>query len=188
MDWDDKRALRIGLITTLAANSPSGQIGRTSLMKFCYFLQVLGRVPLGYNFTLYSYGPFDSEVLSDLNSAESIGAVVAPAVSYPNGSYGYEIREGKLGQQFRDNPAITEYKSAIDWVLEKFGNYVSPDLELLSTIVYVDREAGKRKEALVTSDLVQRVRDVKPRFAESEIEEKVDWLRKEKLLRHTSDR
>jgi hypothetical protein len=61
---------RIGLIAYLAKRSP---IGRTALMKYCYFLQALRGVPLGYNFSLYSYGPFDAAVLSDLGDAEALG-------------------------------------------------------------------------------------------------------------------
>ena len=44
---------RNALIAYLAEHSPSKWIGRTALMKYCYFLQVLRDVPHGYNFTLY---------------------------------------------------------------------------------------------------------------------------------------
>jgi hypothetical protein len=43
---------RIALITRLVEKVPG--LGRTALMKYCYFLQTLRRVPLGYSFTLYS--------------------------------------------------------------------------------------------------------------------------------------
>jgi len=33
-------------------------------MKMKYFLQELKEVPLGYDFRLSTYGPFDAEVLS----------------------------------------------------------------------------------------------------------------------------
>ena len=46
---------RTTLIAYLAEHTPAKWIGRTALMKFCYFLQVVKEVPLGYNFSLYSY-------------------------------------------------------------------------------------------------------------------------------------
>ena len=57
---------RIGTIARLAEKAPPN-FGRTALMKFCYFLQSLRGVPLSYRFTLYSYGPFDSDVLQQFN-------------------------------------------------------------------------------------------------------------------------
>jgi hypothetical protein len=57
-------------------------------MKFCYFLQTVRQVPLGYRFTLYSYGPFDADVLSDLGTAENLQGVKASVVQYTEGREG----------------------------------------------------------------------------------------------------
>lgn len=89
----DLREARLALIPLMAAESRSGHIGRTALVKYMYFLQTLRGVPLGYRFSLYSYGPFDSEVLADLASAETLSAVQSDPVFY-SGGYGYEIRPG----------------------------------------------------------------------------------------------
>jgi len=56
---------RLSLIPVLAESHPSHHIGRTALMKYMYFLQTLRGVQLGYNFSMYSYGPFDADVLSE---------------------------------------------------------------------------------------------------------------------------
>ena len=50
---------RLALIPVLAENAPGGQIGRTALMKFAYFLQTLRSVPLGYRFTLIPFSRVD---------------------------------------------------------------------------------------------------------------------------------
>ena len=57
-------------------------------------------------------------------------------------------------------------------MLSEFGSRGSADLELESTIVYVDREAARKSEQLTIPTLTQRVRDVKPRFVETHILEK----------------
>ena len=75
MDWTKQQDDRLATIAYLCTRAPGEGIGRTAVMKLCYFLQTLKGVPLGYRFTLYSYGPFDSDVLSDLGTAESRKAV-----------------------------------------------------------------------------------------------------------------
>lgn len=83
--------------------------------------------------------------------------------------YGRPAREAGLG-------FLNRYQNSIDWVLQEFGSHGSADLELESTIIYVDREAAKKSETLSTELLAQRVRDVKSHFAEDYIREKVSRL------------
>jgi uncharacterized protein len=188
MNWDSLRQARLALIVTLSYRSQNGHLGRTALMKFCYFLQTVKGVPLGYDFTLYSYGPFDSDVLSDLNFAETIGAVESQVVFY-SGGYGYEIKAGRLREALEksNHDFLSRYKDSIDWVLAEFGELGSADLELLGTIIFVDREAGHKHETVPLSELVQRVRDVKPRFQNSYIKQKAQWLMNKELLSNVHD-
>jgi hypothetical protein len=51
--------------------------------------------------------------------------------------YGRPAREAGLG-------FLNRYQNSIDWVLQEFGSHGSADLELESTIIYVDREAAKK--------------------------------------------
>ena len=158
------------VIARLAQKNPKGWVGRTALMKYCYFLQVLRDVPLGYRFSLYSYGPFDSTVLSDLGDCEALGIVRERATLY-NVGYGYQIRSAlsddeisRLGGTF-----LTDHQEAIDWVLAEFGSLAAGELELSSTVVYIDQEASDAKEHLSLKQLARRVKDVKPHFTETQI-------------------
>src|SRR5260221_14706410 len=99
MDWNKLQDARLAVIAELASRAPAGHIGRTPLMKFCYLLQVVRWVPLGYHFTLYSYGPFDSSVLSDLGTAEALKAVES-SVTFYSGGYGYQIKKVERGGVF----------------------------------------------------------------------------------------
>lgn len=173
---------RIGVITRLAEKS-SGNLGRTALMKFCYFLQTLRDVPLGYRFTLYSYGPFDSDVLADLDTAEALSAVESTVVPY-QGGYGYEIKpSSQSGPALRSAAGFLEkHEEDIDWVVNEFKGLNSADLELVGTIVYVDREAASAGQSLKIEELVQRVKDVKPRFSEGQIRKQAEKLSEKKLL------
>ena len=174
---------RLALISCLAESSPSHYIGRTALMKYMYFLQTLRNVPLGYRFTLYSYGPFDSEVLSDLSRAESMNAVSSEAVLYPGG-YGYEIRsaDGNEWLQKRASDFLSKHKTDIDWVIQHFGTLTSAQLELASTIIFVDREAAIGKEELTLNAIAKRVQDLKPHFSNQQIQLLAERLANERLL------
>lgn len=178
----DLLEIRIGVITRLAEKAPS-LFGRTALMKFCYFLQNLRGVPLGYRFTLYSYGPFDSDVLVDLDTAEAMGAIEASVVYY-TGGYGYEIKPSNQSEAALRSARsfLEEHQRDIDWVLDEFGGWNSSDLELASTVVYVEREAAGAGESIRTQELVQRVKDLKPRFTEGHITKLVEKLLEKKLL------
>ncbi|MGC8761734.1 MAG: hypothetical protein ACP5VC_17390 [Bryobacteraceae bacterium] len=188
MDWSELQDARLAVITELVSRAPGGYVGRTALMKFCYLLQTVRAVPLGYRFTLYSYGPFDSSVLSDLSTAETLRAVQSNLTFYPGG-YGYQISKGERGDSvLRDGEHfLKQYRKDIDWVLEQFGSHGSADLELESTIVYVDREASRKGEKLSVDQLAQRVRDVKPHFQEAYIRGKVSALREQGLLKACSN-
>lgn len=179
---------RIALITRIAEKTPN--LGRTALMKYCYFLQTLRRVPLGYSFTLYSYGPFDSDVLADLDSTEVLGGVKTN-IEYYTGGYGYRIEPGQRTEaaKKRSQEFLDRHEADLDWVLAQFNSLNAAQLELASTIVYSEREATARSEYLSVDRLTQRVRDVKPHFSEAQIQTMILDLQRRGLLqsiRHNS--
>ncbi|MBI1903813.1 MAG: hypothetical protein HYS13_22135 [Planctomycetia bacterium] len=172
---------RPALIAKLVWQSPEQKLGRTALMKLMYILQVRG-VPLGYWFRLYSYGPFDAEVLNDLDVAKSIRAVTERTVQYPT-SYGFEIEPGAKFDKLE--PALFEWlephEESITWALANFANRTAAELELLSTIVYVDRERGSNGRAEI-DDLLPLVHGVKPQFNEDRIRQACRELQELRLL------
>jgi len=176
---------RLGLIAVLAERSPKGWIGRTNLMKLAYFLQTLRSVPLEYHFTLYSYGPYDTDVLDDLDSASNLGIVQVETKQYPNGNYGYEITPGPQADRAKEAASefLSKYRNDVDWVMALFGDLTVPQLELASTLIYVDREVFRSGKTLDMKTLVRRVRDVKPHFSEREILERAAFLHDKQLLK-----
>ena len=177
-------AERCAVIAALveAAKKP---FGRTALMKFMYFLQTLKAVPLGYRFTLYTYGPFDSTVLDDLDYAESLGAIQSEMITNPNG-FGYEIKpdDPDVRERIRakGQTFLAEYENDIQWVINNFAKYTPATLELLSTIVYADREATAKKKKLSVEELTQQVLKVKPRFTTEQGNRYVSILKEEGIL------
>src|SRR5687767_9026486 len=93
--------LRPAVLARLVCKSPGETLGRTALMKMMYFLQELHGASLGYDFRLYTYGPFDSEVLSDLGTATNINTVNERTVLHSRG-YGYEITPSAHAKRLSD--------------------------------------------------------------------------------------
>jgi uncharacterized protein YwgA len=153
------------------------RLGRTALMKLLFFLQEVKRVPLGYDFTLYSYGPFDAGVLTDLGMAEQLGAVDERPVLQSQG-YGYEITPGKSASYVLDKGKefVERYRESIAAVLQEFGGYRGSQLELLSTMVFVDREAAQRKGTLTAGELVRQTLAIKPKYTPEQARVLVDDL------------
>lgn len=153
-----------------------GVIGRTMLMKLAYFLQTLKGVPLGYRFRLYNYGPYDGQVLDDLEIAQGRGLIDAQAYSFATG-YGYALRPGRTSRDLSEK--IAPHGRAIDQVLAEFGNCSAADIEIIGTIVFVDRAA---QEKLSAKELLNRVRAVKAHIDPNRIEAEIRSLVRKGLL------
>lgn len=172
------------LIARLAQLAPGGSMGRTALMKWFYFLQTLRAVPLPYRFTLYSYGPFDRDVLYDLAVAENLGLVKENVVLYPQG-YGYQIRlaEGEeTARALEQSDLLKKYADDIAWVMDRFGTSAAAQLELAATIIYTDRENHDNGASPTAESHAQAVAEVKPRFDRGTILHEIEALRNEELL------
>jgi len=180
----DISEFRRALISVLAARSKGGNMGRTALMKYMYLLQTVRGVPLGYRFTLYAYGPFDSDVLVDLSVAEAFEAVTSELELY-SGGYGYKIRPAHNSKwlEKRSEKFLSRYSKDVDWVIKHFGSFTSAELELVGTIVYVDREAlGGRKQAGL-ENIAKLVHEIKPHFSKEKILRYASLLAGESILR-----
>lgn len=182
MNGQASRDFRVAVIAALVQRSNRG-LGRTALMKLSYFLQTLKNVPLGYSFRLYTYGPYEAQVLEDLKVAEIKGAVKSTVKGYPTG-YGYEITPGENAEAIIDlaQDELATNAAALEWVLEEFGDRTAIDLEMVGTIIYVDRASQASGERLVISDVATKVHAIKPRLSLARIETEARGLLAKGLL------
>jgi hypothetical protein len=181
---EPSRWQRLGLITALVERAPGQVLGRTAIVKLVYLLQSLRGVEAGYDFSLYSYGPFTSAILNDLDYAAFLKAVEVRTV--PNAvGFGYEIRPGPAAGSWKEQAAswLQQYHADIDWVAKTFGSRSATDLELLATLIYADRELAAPGKPVPLAELVRLVRGVKPRFSEGVVTAQAEaaqangWLR-----------
>ena len=174
---------RLGILTYLVSNTPGQWAGRTAMVKFCYLVQEVEGIHLGYHFTLYSYGPFDSRVLADIGNAESLGLLRSTYEQYPSG-YGYRIESRIDSDELNGlaGNAIKSVKGSLDRILSLFGKRNAAQLELDSTIVYVRNQLGTSDDSVPSSEIATKVREVKPHFQLSEIVSRIEELEQEQVL------
>ena len=106
-----------------------------------------------------------------------LGAVTVEAVGYPRG-YGYAIRPavGAAATRELGNSFVEEHRADIEWVITEFGSARAVDLELVSTIVYVDREWRQSDLERTVDDLASQVREIKGRFTRHVIQQEIARL------------
>jgi hypothetical protein len=136
---------------------------------------------------LYSYGPFDSDVLADLSTAEGLDIVAATPIEF-SGGYGYQIRAGSGASSAKNrvNEFLRAHQNDIDWLFATFGDLNSAELELASTIVYVDRELEDHNQTAAENDVTARVCEIKPHFNKEQVRRFVQRLMKQGLLTSTT--
>jgi uncharacterized protein YwgA len=155
---------RLGLLAELAERA---RLGRTALMKLLFFLQESKGVPLGYQFSLYSYGPFDSDVLADISQAERLNVLRSSVVYYQSG-FGYEYSPGTDSINVKNlaGDFLREHRASIEWALNSFSEKTASELELLSTILFV----AKFQNPKTVEKLVEQVELIKPHFSQEQIQ------------------
>jgi uncharacterized protein len=168
---------RYALIAELAKrlNGICPQFGKTALQKLVFLLQEVYRIDCGYDFQLYSYGPFDAQLLSDLDLVEAWNCVsVQPVMA------GYEIHPTakvdslhEKAADFFENP---DTEKALCSLISDYGTMTARELELRATTVYVSQDLGKKQTPL-TKELLELVKKIKPKFFESEIVDAIEELK-----------
>jgi uncharacterized protein YwgA len=168
-------AFRLAVITLLAQQRAG--FGRTALMKLMYFLQMLRGVPLGYRFRLYTYGPYDAQVLEDLKLAEMSRGVLSGEKHTAVG-IGYAIQLGdRAAEVISSSDAAVAFRPEIDSVAIEFAARSAMDLEMASTIIFMDRLHRERNEVATPEGIAREVKSLKPRLNLGQIVQEVRSLR-----------
>lgn len=162
-------------------NDVSPQFGKTVLQKIIFILQEVYRVPCGYRYSLYSYGPYCSQLLRDLDMVEHLHGVDVCRV--PSGFGGVAIFPGDKFKQVKDRGIdfIEVYKEKINNAVKLFGSFTARDLELRSTILYCCSDMKNMGQSYSINDLVSVVSEVKPKYSNNEIESAIVSLIEQKV-------
>lgn len=171
----------ISFITKKVNSMQSGfYLGKTAFQKLCYIFQELYNVPIGYNFSLYNYGPYSSELMNDLEYTKFLKGITIETICYPTFK-GYYIREDvKTDDIIKEaKELIIAYNKQIEEAIELFKDFDTKALEITTTIHYIFSHL--KEERFETSEqfrqeLIRKTQKVKPKFSVDTIEEKINFL------------
>ncbi|MBE0448575.1 MAG: DUF4065 domain-containing protein [Actinobacteria bacterium] len=140
------------LVKRLHEVHPGKQAGKTFVQKMLYLLSREGVV--GFNYSMYHYGPYSSGADAELNFAENRGLI---NIKWVDGA-GYFTETtpelDKFEKLIQDNE-----KSAIDRVIERYGDFNAVDLSLIATAYFM-------KDNFDTPDteLANAIHNLKPKY------------------------
>jgi len=160
-------------------------LGKTALQKLTHLAQELWKCPLEYHFRLYNYGPYSRQLALSQDYLESIHGL---DVEY-DPDQGYSILPGRTAGDLerRGKAFLSKWAKPLDRLVKEFGSYQAWQLEIIATIVFVDRDHAKRSRSFVSLEtLAEEVAEIKPRHDREYIARLVGILNEAGHLRSTS--
>ncbi len=168
----DRIALMV--MITRAKRQRKGRLGKTAMQKLLYLLQVIFHRDVGYRFRLHTYGPYDVQVMVDIDCAVAMGML---KLKYDPAS-GYTISEGPEVGTLTPYLAQARKKFGkdVDRLLAEFGDMNARDLEARATAAYFLRGLSESMD-ISDSELAQKVRQLKPKFSAVEVSRAITHVR-----------
>lgn len=141
------------MIKKIGEKYPDKQVGKTFVQKIFYLLTRQGVVD--FNYSMYHYGPYSSEVSGELNFAESSGIVNVEWIE----DKGFFINSTSKLDNFKSLLKNEEIQ-AIDDIIETYADFNAIELSLIATALYL-------KDNFEVSDekLVEVVHNAKPNYS-----------------------
>lgn len=155
-------------------------MGKTAVMKAMFILQQVKGIKLGYDFSIYTYGPYTSDVMEDIDDLVREGLLLS--TMYPVGnSVGYCLSATEQGKGATEKLTAEESQALKD-VSAFVGGKSARELELYSTIIYIVNLYAKNSWGNSKESIIERVQEIKPHFATGAIQSAYCFLKKEAYI------
>jgi uncharacterized protein len=168
---EDRRALVTYIVKTVGDTKP---IGKKAAQKFVHLVEDAARVPTGFDFTIYTYGPFSRTLSSEIDALASSRAI---DVFFNQQRSSFEISPGEnannqigLGSGY-----INENKQKIDALLSKLKGKSGLELELYSTLVFLIRHVENMNTDI---DVIEQLLRLKPKYKRTEVDATLKEVKK----------
>jgi uncharacterized protein YwgA len=180
----DERKIKFGFLAFILDKLGENRYyGLIVAQKVVYFLKEAFSVDLPYNFYFYHFGPYSDALDWDLQMMKSFGFITIGAD--PKGT-GYSIEVNKESSRESIQSAqnfIKQNNQKINRILKVFGGYEPGELELASTIHFVwKNNKNSQPKTRLRKVVVEKVKKLKPKFTQKEIEKEYDYLIAEKII------
>ncbi|MBC8468875.1 MAG: hypothetical protein H8D56_05335 [Planctomycetes bacterium] len=148
------------IVKSIKETYPEKQISKTFIQKLFYLLS--RKDVVDFDYSLYHYGPYSSQVSSELNFAEEIDFIVIDWIP----EKGYFISPGPMysSKLLLQNTEKTE-RDAINEVAQKYGAYNAIELSIITTALFLKENFGVNDK----SNLVEVVSSLKPQYNKERI-------------------
>lgn len=155
-------------------------MGKTAVMKAMFLLQQVKGVKLGYDFSIYTYGPYTSDVMEDIDDLVKEGLL--SSAMYPVGRcVGYRLSATEQGRSAAEKLSDEEAQALRD--ISSFVDGKSArELELYSTIIYIVNLYAKNSWENSEGPIVEKVHEIKPHFSTELIQNAYLFLKKEAYI------
>jgi uncharacterized protein len=172
---------RYGLIAELAQKlGGTGRLGKKAIQKYVYLLQELEGVATGYKFSFYTYGPYSSDLAGDLDVVNSLQGV---SITYSPSDNAYNIAQGEKTDELKSRSVayLQKASAGIEKLVRCFGGRYAKDLELISTIVFLNRN-DQQISAINEAAVVRKVLELKPKYSVDQVRNALAELRQLEYL------
>jgi hypothetical protein len=140
------------VVKTMKEKYPGAQVGKTVIQNLLYLISKKG--VCDFDYSLYHYGPYSSQVSSELNFAEDIGAITIDWIP----EKGYFI---SLGPMFSSRLLLQNTKEierdAVNKVVQEYGSYNAIELSIIATALFL-KENFRVKDQSNLEDVVSSLR------------------------------
>ncbi len=144
-------------------------MGKTAVMKTIFMLQQVKHIDLGCEFSIYTYGPYDADVMEDIDELASDGLLSSSVYRYKD-YIGYTLSATDSGAK-EASDLTDKDAAALKEILNFAGKKSAKELELYSTIIYVEDWYLKNERTTDMTDIIKKVHELKPHFSKGVIQE-----------------
>jgi hypothetical protein len=181
---DNPKSAILVYIVSRYKEASANQLGRTIMQKICYFLKfVEPGIPLPYSFTLYNYGPFSQDLLSDMGLLK-VDRLIEDQSPEPEFSSDYQPLPASEDFIKGFDEGLAPYKKSIDTVVQLVAKLNATDMELYATTHYIFwGYKNFNQKAPDKQTVINKVYEIKERkFSKQQIAHAFDEIKRVGML------
>lgn len=160
---DDKNAIAWVTTAVRELRAAGSWTGRIHIHKLLSTVELLKLANPPFEFALYHYGPYSHDLDSTIALMDAHGLLMH---EYPEPGYGPKYGATDLAAGL---PPDSTEAEVLRKVAAAFGDRNSKELELLVTCMWVEKREGVKDD----TELLARVRELKPKYKPDEINDHI---------------
>lgn len=152
------------------------------IQKSAYFTQDLTKVPFGYDFFIYKYGPFSSSL--DDNLSGMLALLVAELEAHDM-FLSPKFRIGRRGRKLMETfgECIAKYENQLKFVSDRIGHMKIKELEQVGTALFITRQMENEASVSVRCEHLRRRKPhIERSDAETAIERTDRWIEEARVF------